>query len=124
MFKFVLGFIVLILVYSAAEDSIALSLRQPIPDPIVIMYPDGSMYTVEPGEDVYVSEQRVYGRLRKETESGLQILFFEVLPNEKRDYMWQITPLPIDPCINFPEQYECWDDTDDEEIEEVESTDG
>lgn len=120
MLKFVLGFITLLLVYSAAEDSVALSLRQPVPDPIVIMYPDGHTYTVEPGENVYVSDQAVYGRLTEETESGLNILFFEIQANEKRDYnTWEITPLPIDPCIPFPEQYDCRDDDDDEEIEVV-----
>ena len=110
MFKFglvVLTLVVLIMLTVAAPDSSALTLKQPVPDPIVIMYPDGSTYTVERGEDVYVSDQEVYGQMRKETQSGWQILFFEVLPNEKRDY-YDFVPLPVDPCVTFPDQYDCW----------------
>ena len=122
MIKFVLGFIVLILVYSAAEDSIALSLRQPIPDPIVIMYPDGSTYTLEQGEYAYVSDEAVFRKIEKQVNDKLNILLEQMGPNELRDYMWEITPLPVDPCITFPEHYDCWNDAD--EIEEVEPTDG
>ena len=95
----------------------ALSLRQPVPDPVVIMYPDGSTYTLEHGEYAYVSNEAIFRKFEKEVNDKLNILLEQMEPNEKRDYHWEITPLPIDPCINFPEQYDCWDDDDDEEEE-------
>ena len=97
----------------------ALSLRQPVPDPVVIVYPDGSTYTLEDGEYAYVSDDKVFRKLEKEVNDKLSILLEQMGPNEKRDYQWEITPLPVDPCINFPEQYECWDEDDDEEEVEI-----
>lgn len=95
----------------------ALSLRQPIPDPVVIMYPDGSTYTLERGEYAYVSNEAIFRKLEKKVNDKLNILLEQMGPNEMRDYIWDIDPLPIDPCINFPDQYDCWDD--DEEEEEI-----
>lgn len=95
----------------------ALSLRQPVPDPVVIMYPDGSTYTLERGEYAYVSNEAVFRKLEKEVNDKLNILLEQMGPNEMRDYMWEdITPLPIDPCVTFPDQYDCWDDEEEEEI--------
>lgn len=85
----------------------ALSLKQPVPDPVVIMYPDGSTYTLEHGEHAYVSDDKLFRKLEKEVNDKLNILLEQMEPNEKRDYQWEITPLPVDPCIPFPDHYEC-----------------
>ena len=66
----------------------ALSLRQPVPDPVVIVYPDGSTYTLEDGEYVYVSNEAIFRKFEKKLTDKLNILLEQMGPNEKRDYQW------------------------------------
>lgn len=97
----------------------ALSLRQPVPDPVVILYPDGSTYTLEHGEYAYVSDDKLFRMFEKEIQEKLNIMLEEITPNEKRDWLDEWVPLPNDPCETFPDEYEClWFD-DDEEVETV-----
>ncbi len=82
----------------------ALSLRQPVPDPVVIIYPDGSTYELQQGEYAYVSSDKVFQMIEKEVEDKINIILQEMPPNEYRDYddHWEFVPVPNDPCPHVP----------------------
>ena len=81
-----------------ASTSHALSLKQQVP-PIVILYPDGTYYTVAYGEDVYVSDTPVYGL----ESDDVEIRFIQIDPWRQRDFEVEIVPTP-DPELIITEE--------------------
>tara|TARA_Y100000022_G_C12917042_1_gene225452 strand:- start:88 stop:396 length:309 start_codon:yes stop_codon:yes gene_type:complete len=69
--------------------SYALSLKKQLP-PIVILYPDGSYYTVAEGQNVFVTDYPAYQLHEDEAE----IRFVEIEPWDKRDFDVEIVPAP------------------------------
>ena len=67
----------------------ALSLKQEVP-PIVIVYPDGRYYTVQVGEDVYVSDRPMYDLINEEVE----LRFIQIEPWRKGDFEVDIDIIP------------------------------
>ena len=65
------------------------SLKQQLP-PIVILYPDGTYYTLAYGEDVYVSDRPVYSLQGQD----LEIRLIQIEPWAQRDFEVQIVPKP------------------------------
>ena len=92
MLRFLFLFFVLVFVYSATEDSAALSLRQTLPpDPVVIYYPNGTTYTLAPDEVVHIAKEgdTVY----TQEEGDDYIKFIVTYPNTRRDFDIEIVPL-------------------------------
>ena len=65
------------------------SLKQQLP-PIVILYPDGTYYTLAYGEDVYVSDRPVYSLQGQD----LEIRLIQIEPWRQRDFEVEIVPAP------------------------------
>ena len=65
------------------------SLKQKLP-PIVILYPDGTYYTLAYGEDVYVSDGPVYSLQGRD----LEIRLIQIEPWRQRDFEVEIVPAP------------------------------
>ena len=82
-----------------ASTSHAMSLKQQVP-PIVILYPDGTYYTVAYGEDVYVSDTPVYGLESDDAE----IRFIQIEPWRQRDFEIEIVPKPDPELIIIEEE--------------------
>lgn len=95
MFKFTLYFLLLILVYSATEDSEARSLKQPIPP--TIYYADGTTYTLKSNEIIYVAKESDIVYTKGESEE--EITFTINYPNNKRDFDLDIVPAPVEPTV-------------------------
>ena len=81
-----------------ASTSHALSLKQQVP-PIVILYPDGTYYTLAYGEDVYVSDRPVYSLQGQD----LEIRLIQSEPWSQRDFEVDIVPKP-DPELIITEE--------------------
>lgn len=69
----------------ASSSAYGLSPKQKMPE-IVILYPDGSYYTVAYGEEVYVSDGPVYSLQGED----LQIRLIQIEPWDKRDFEFEV----------------------------------
>lgn len=79
--------------------SYALSLKKQLP-PIVILYPDGSYYTLAYGENLYVSDGPVYSLQGQD----LEIRLIQMEPWDKRDFEVEIVPAPEPELIIIEEE--------------------
>ena len=90
--------VVLLLAVFMTEAVYGKSLKQQLP-PIVILYPDGTYYTLAYGEDVYVSDSPVYSLQGQD----LEIRLIQIEPWDKRDFEVEIVPKP-DPELIITEE--------------------
>jgi hypothetical protein len=78
----------------------------------VILYGDGSTYTLEPTEEIYVSDKGVYSA-RGGLKTWLRIIRME--PNQERDYVQPepVAPVPCTGQLTFGGA--CFDEPEEEE---------
>lgn len=77
-----------------ASTSHALSLKQQVP-PIVILYPDGSYYTLKVDQEIFVTDYPAY----QLQEDDLEIRFIQIEPWDKRDFEVDIDIVPAPKLI-------------------------
>jgi len=92
MLRFIVFFVILIMGYSAADDSLALSLKQTIPP--TIYYADGTTYTLAPNEVIHIAKKGDTVYTKEEGDDS--ITFIVNYPSKKRDY--DFVPVESDPC--------------------------
>ena len=85
-FIFVVGILSAVFMPTA---SYALSLKQQLP-PIVILYPDGSYYTLKVDQEIFVTDYPAY----QLHEDDLEIRFIQIEPWDKRDFEVDIDIVP------------------------------
>lgn len=72
----------------------------------VILYDDGTQYTVDASEHVYVSNYRKLYQLKQYSKGDIQLN--KVLPSEKRDYVPVVEPSGAVGSHEWCESYEPW----------------
>ena len=72
----------------------------------VILYDDGTQYTVKDSEHVYVSNYRNLYQLKQYSKGDIKLN--KVLPSDKRDYVAAVEPVGAVGSHEWCESYEPW----------------
>jgi hypothetical protein len=72
----------------------------------VILYDDGSQYTVKDSEHVYVSNYRKLYQMKQYSKGDIKLN--KVLPSDKRDYVSAVEPVGAVGSHEWCESYEPW----------------
>lgn len=90
---FVLLFIILL--FSVPAATWALSYKTPVPDPVVIYFPDGTTYTLAPDEVIHIAKKGDTVYTKEEGDDS--ITFIVNYPSNRRDFDIEI--VPMDDCL-------------------------
>lgn len=82
-----------------AYSAVAKTLKETVPEPVIIYYPNGMTYTLKPDEVVHIAKlgDTVYTK----AEGDKTITFTINYPNNKRDFDLEV--VPFEPALPYGE---------------------